>query len=474
MGRITLLFLFLCLSIAAAGQMITVSEEINLRNDHEYELIGEYGGQTLLYQNKNPDYYIIGFDQSMQKSWEKELELDRRQPHVLGVMGRPSDFAVIYRFREKGHTVIKAHKYDPAANLKDSTLIVDLGYLFYTPNLQVIRSEDRSKVMVYYMEKRKQFNLYVFDVENMSLLWDQQILLDDTDLNQDFIEILLSNTGRATVVLDKNNTRSKRENHYFEIHEYDGAAETGRDYIVAMTNYVTYDVSFEIDNLNNTLIAAGCYSEKSTVRAQGFFYLNIPPDNHKEHLLVFHPFEKEFVELLLGEEVKKNKGIEDLAVQELVLRRDGGVLMIAERTKRFERRTGTGSRAFYDPYSRQIVDYYFDELIVISVHPTGETHWKTVLHKKQYSQDDDAIYSSYFLMKTPSSLRFLYNDEIKYENTVSEYVLRGDGAYDRNALLSTKDLEIRLRFKDALQVDSDRIIVPSERRNRLKLVRLEY
>jgi len=101
-------------------------------------------------------------------------------------------------------------------------------------------------------------------------------------------------------------------------------------------------------------------------------------------------------------------------------------------------------------------------------------HWKEVLHKKQYSQDDDAAYSSYFLAKTATSLRLLFNDEIQYENTVSEYILKGNGEFNRNSVMSTENQKIRLRFKDALQISADVVIVPSEARNRLKLVKVQY
>jgi hypothetical protein len=457
------------------SQIITVSEEVSLRNDNDYQIIGEYNGQTILYQEKKPDYFILGFDDTMQQTWEKELELDRKQPKVLGVMRGDTSFTLLYRFRQKGHTVIKAHEYDPGANLLDSATVADLGYLFYTPNLQVIRSEDRSKLLVYYTEKRDEFNLFVFDVDSLNTMWKRTLVIENADINREFDQILLKNDGRVIIVLDKNNFRSRREEHYYEIYEYGSNRKNDRKYIIPMTNYVTYDALFEVDNLNNSLVAAGLYSQKNSNRVVGYFYLNVPPGETQNHVLNFQEFDVEFVELILGKKVKKNKkGFEHVEVNELVLRRDGGALMIAERYRRQERGRGANNRVFYDPYNRFVTDHYIDEIIVISIHPTGETHWKNVLHKKQYSQDDDAVYSSFFLMKTPSNLRFLYNDEIKYENTVSEYVLRGDGHYDRNAMLSTEDLEIRLRFKDAIQVDGDRIIVPSERRNRLKLVRLEY
>ena len=186
------------------------------------------------------------------------------------------------------------------------------------------------------------------------------------------------------------------------------------------------------------------------------------------------PFEDNFIANLLGKAADKAKGIPEAEVRDLVLRLDGGVLLIGERTRLFQRNAATTNQGFYEPTAGFAVDFYYDEIFVVSIHPDGRKHWATVMHKKQYSQDDDGVYSSFFLLRTASSLRFLFNDEIKYENTVSEYVLKGNGKFKRKSLLSTENLRLRLRFRDAVQTDASTVIIPSERRNRLKLVRLEY
>jgi hypothetical protein len=111
-------------------------------------------------------------------------------------------------------------------------------------------------------------------------------------------------------------------------------------------------------------------------------------------------------------------------------------------------------------------------MFAISVHPNGEEHWKKVLYKKQYSQDDQGIYSSYFLFKTPQNVRLIFNDEIKFENTVSEYLVKGNGINERHSLLSTELLKLRLRFRDAVQISADRVIVPSERRGQLRVAKI--
>ena len=468
------LFLVLLLPLLINAQSILVSEDVPLRNDVAYELLGEIKGQTLLFRDRTNEFEVQGFDDRMRLSWTKEIELDKRLPKVIGVYSTQEDFTILYRFRQKGNTIVKAHRYDAAANLIDSVTVHNYGYLFYTPNFEVIRSEDKSKLLIFYIERQNIVRGVAFDNENMTTLWEKSFSPDDLNYFEEFRQILVDNEGNLRLVLEKDNFKSKRKTHYYEIHEYYGAEDELTAYNIPLEGYLTYDVYFSFDNLNKRLIAAGLYSEKNPAKAAGYFYLNIDPERPKSHLLNFVEFEDDFVSNLVGKEVDDNKGLIEVSVQEIVLRRDGGVLMIAERTRQLERRSAGATRVYYDGSSRFIVDYYYDELFVISIHPTGETHWKTILHKKQYSQDDDGVYSSYFLFKTPSNLRFLFNDEIRYENTVSEYVMNGLGEYDRNSILSTENLHLRLRFRDAIQVDADELIIPSERRNRLKLVKLEY
>jgi hypothetical protein len=240
-----------------------------------------------------------------------------------------------------------------------------------------------------------------------------------------------------------------------------------------MEGNLTFDAKISFDNLNKKLVIGGLYGSEHTFRADGYFYLQIPQAEPAGFVLRFHPFADDFVNVLLEKDNAKNKGLSEVSVQEVVLRRDGGFILIGELNKRFVRGSVSGgyySRAGYRP----IIDYYYDDVFLVSIHPDGTEHWKTILHKKQYSQDDDAIYSSYFLAKTPAALRILFNDEIKAENTVSEYVVRGNGEYDRNAVMNTERKELALRFRDAVQISANELIAPSEKRHRLKLVKVAY
>jgi hypothetical protein len=153
------------------------------------------------------------------------------------------------------------------------------------------------------------------------------------------------------------------------------------------------------------------------------------------HLL---PFDESLLAEVHGRDVAVARGLSDFNVRQVALRQDGGGVIIAELNKEFSRRSSLPIRRDNGTFSRGgWVDYYYEDLILFAVHPDGSAHWKQVLRKRQYSQDDDAIYSSFMLFKTPSRLRFLFNDEIKQENTVGGYEVTGNGYIERKTVFNT-------------------------------------
>ena len=71
----------------------------------------------------------------------------------------------------------------PGANLLDSVTVMDLGAVFYTPNFVFVRSEDRSKCLIYYIEKQDLLKAFAFDLDEMELLWDTALRIEDGQLS---------------------------------------------------------------------------------------------------------------------------------------------------------------------------------------------------------------------------------------------------------------------------------------------------
>lgn len=471
--------LFLLFPFFLDAQTVTVSEQISLRNDKAYEVIGRMKDRFLLYRDRaNHDYEIQAFTESLQMSWKKELEFEKKRTEVIEVVPNDDFFILIYRYKHKGRTILKANKYDAGASVIDSATIFNYGSRFYPPRIQVYESEDRSKILLFGIERQSKVEAMCFDVHSMQLLWHNEFSPENMTFEVDYSQPMISNDGRMYYVLDRDNRKSSRDEHRFEFYYVDANTPKGKisTFSIPMQEQLTFDVLFEFDNLNNNIVAGGLYSQKNRGRANGYFYLSIPTSDPDIHTLEFVQFSDKFVTDYTGKPVKNNKGIVETGVQEIVLRRDGGIILLAENNKHLERQMMSAGRGSYigEDGRNYIVDYHYEEVIAISVHPDGSHHWDIILPKRQYSQDDSAVYSSFFLLKTPAALRLIFNDEIKQENTVSEYVVRGNGEFDRNSVMNTDYQKLQLRFRDAIQLGPSELLIPSERRSRLRLVKLEY
>ncbi len=471
------LLLFVFVGTCVRAQVLTVSDELTMRSDTRYDLVGKLGGQVLLLQDRDTKHLLTAFDRNMRQSWEKELELRGRNIRLLTTVARQdgTGFHLLYLFRQGGHNFLQLDEYNPAGNLKDSTTLVDFGVFNTAPEDEIYRSEDETKLLLLVVEQQTKPRCIGIDLEQMALLYDHEFEPEKFFFGDDFMQAEITNAGDMYFVIERDNFRSKRKEHQYEVLTLNTQRQFGK-FAVPMGDSLTYDISFKYDNRNNRLSAGGLYTTKDFTQADGYFWVNIDPRNPGGTLPDFTPFPLSLVKNVEGKKYKKKSpGIDELSVRNLVLRQDGGALIITERNRQLERRSNASRTQVINNYGiRPLVDYHYDELVVFSVHPDGDPHWTNILHKKQYSQDDGGVYSSYFLMENPRSLRFLFNDEIRFENTVSEYVVNGRGEFDRNSLFHTRDLNLRLRFRDGIQVAANEMVLPSEHRNRLRLVTVTY
>jgi hypothetical protein len=468
-----LFFAFYFLPFVSQGQNLVVSEGISLRNDYGYELIGRLRDRILLFRDKYDEFEVQAFDNQLRLSWSRKMEdLEKRNVQVLSIVGSKNDFSIIYKLRQRSRSMLLVHKYDPGANLIDTLTLKDYGErVFNPPALDVLRSDDKNCFAVFNTSERNKLEVTCFRLDKMQVLWDKTINVGD-----DFYEIglhamALSNAGEFFLVTEINNRRSKIEEHQFQILCIQANSE--KIIRLPLGQFLTNDMRFLYDNANRRLVAAGLYAEKSRDRANGAFFCAISLDDTASHVLHYEAFDDKFISILRHKDVEDNKGLDDAAVKQLILRRDGGLVLVAEREHEIQRGASAG-RGFWREGVRSVVDFYYDDLFIIAFHPDGKIHWKTVLHKKQYSQDDEGSYSSFFLHLSPDKLRVMFNDEIKYENTCSEYVITPAGEFDRNSLANTLNQDLRFRFRDALQISAAECVVPSEFRNKLRLVLLRF
>ncbi len=456
-------------------QDVYISEPISLRASVGYDLISPRQGGLLLLKNNLTTFQVIGFDEGMKKAWEKELELDRRRPQIVRTISHQDGFSLLYVYRKEGSAHLKVHRYNAAANLTDSLTIADLSGTIYEYNMQTALSEDRNKLLIYQQKFQGRIEAMTFDLEQMKMLWTWETTIEELSQQRFFSDMLLDNDGNAYLLVEENNRKSKLDHHRLLIFRFGPATNQQKvRYAIPMPGYLHNSQYYRFDNLNWQLTGGGLYASENINRTAGSFYFSLPFEaggDQSEATLQYTPYPEE----LLSKLSNRSNPQKDLAyakTKHIILRQDGGALIICERSHLFERNHGINTPASPRFADRFATDYYFDEVFTLSYAPDGRLEWFNVLHKKQYSQNDEGAFSSYFPATTTARVLLLFNDEIRYENTVSAYEIVSTGRARRRTLFNTQHLQLQLRFTHSLQISAREIVIPSEKRNVLKLVKV--
>lgn len=475
-----ILFFILILPSFGISQVVSTSEVINIRNDYGYEILGNVKDQILLYRDKGFEQRLMVYDKSLEFVRERKLDVKKKKSRIIGLAKGDTSFLAFYEHRLDGDEVLGVTAFNEYAEELDTLTILKKKKTFFGGRDYIhMLSENKSKSLIYSIEKKSDFLPVIFDNETFKTILLDEYKIENRNLRQDLIDVQVTDQGDILLLLELNNSRFKNDNHLVEIIYIQGKTGVVSISQLPLNDVYTQSIHMSYDNYRRNVSISGLYNDKSSSESKGYFYAEKPVGNPLITMdITFNDFEQEFIDDIYGRKSNKKKGIKDFRITSTISRQDGGKILIAEMQKKFSRSPGNegnyGTNYYNSGGIRAWVDYFNEDLIAIAVRPGGEEHWKKVLYKKQFSQDDGAIFSSFFLFKTPSRLRIIYNDEIKKENIVSEYVLGPLGKNKRQSIFSTEYQNLRLRLKDAIQISSTEILIPSERSRNLSIVKISY
>jgi len=469
---------FLCLFAFACNllsQEVAISDELSIRNYFSYELLGQVDDRILVYRDKGFSKEIDVYNEDMEHTQFSEFIFEKKKTDIYTIIGQDTAFQMIYGFLEKDSLVLKLREYDKVVRLIDSTTLIKIHKKEIKRRFSYTISEDKSKILLTTVNNENLVRFILYNCRQKAITWHQLILFTDKNY-RDFENIVLTNDGQILLQIENNDSDTER----IDFTLLQPSNNSQFDFVIGMQGFSHHNVFYKYDNANKNLVVSGNYSEKKGKEVKGLFFYK------KKMGEILASDSPEFIEyntslgqeLLQGRKRNRKHVYDDLEIKDIILRNDGGALIVSEITKDFSRRSpynSTYSRNGSNSFSRRgWVDYYNEDIVVLNVNPEMTIDWTKVLYKKQFSQDDDAVFSSFYVMKTPSRLRFIYNDDIKKNSTVSEYLMDPAGRIARNSLLSTQYQNMKLRFSDAIQLSANSILIPSEKNYDLNLVKITY
>ncbi len=467
--KANLFFIFFCCASISFSQNFTISNEIKLDNGDNYSVMGKYTDRYLFMTiNNNSNVKVQSFNENLIWLNTKELKLESKKISVIDNLVGKKNFFLFYTLKQKQKIYIKASKFDSKCNILDSTTFMISEIKNFTPKVEIKFSDDKSKTLVYFFEEKNVFHGCIFENDSFKKLQEVNFTLKSFDDETESLDVIISNNAEIFLI-DQNllERDSKRETSVFKYKN-----ELLKILKVKIPARKISSTKVLYDNINEKLIVCGLQNSKDNYKPNNVYAMIV--NSALDTFSFSVDFTQELISLANGKLNSKKSGIEDLVIENVILRKDGGFLVVAEQQKSIERLNNSFRSGIHTDMPSSFFDYYYDNMVFVSFSPSGKCDWQNTFFKKQVSHNDGAAFSSYFLHKRNDALRFIFNDEIENETTISEYNVMPNGRLQRNSVFSTMGKKLLLRFRTGIQINANESVIVSESRNKLHLVRIVF
>ncbi|MEL6389299.1 MAG: hypothetical protein AAFQ02_04000 [Bacteroidota bacterium] len=469
----------LCVISAATAQRVTVSPDITLRNLRSYDIIGDVNGTILLYRDKGNEQEVSLYDENLVFQSDRDVNLLSKRATIYEIVNLDTAFGVIYGYREEDNHVIQMDIMNERIERVDSVTMAVFEKEYRGLEYSPILSEDQSVISLYNFLENDRMKLITYDFDRDTLVHNDEYIFTQAELFDEVVSIDVSDDGHFYMLSELDNSRARRKDHKVLIYHFAPLSTTVTQIEIPLEGFVSADVMMSIHNPTGKIGVVGLYDEKRFSESTGYFWISALPTEFDQVPLQMTDFSQDIFFELYGE--KRTRRLENFGVSDVFWNIDGDPILSFEMMLDVSRRTGSGlirqqtANQFYDANSNTAwSDHYREDILLIALDENLQERWHRVFYKRQFSQNDDASFSSYFPFMTPSRMRLIYNDEIKNNSTVSEYILDPNGNYKRTSVLSTEYQNLKLRFRDAEQISSTEMIVPSQKNYLLNLVKIDF
>ncbi len=478
----TLLF-FCCMAGAAYAQQFVVSQPtpFNIRTESA-DILGMHNGIIYLHQYDRTRHQLLAYNQRMSLLWQRDIPL-ARQEELYMLMLEQQQLTALCSERIKGTEQLYTRQFSLTLESDTQRYYLDTIPTQFgrgTPEVMIASAQDRKHHAIYFLEdiigQQDLLHCSVIDTAGRPV-FQRTLVIPNHNSKIDFYDLLLGNDGRVWVINAE--YRDASRDHVVRYWVHNLQEEGGNPIpLEGREDLFFNNTRFKLDNLHQTLVAAGFYAAdfRQPVYAEGVFFKVLDLAADTLSVSSYQEFAPEFIARIRGmRSTRRATRLYTFIVDHLILRQDGGALLVAESYYK----TYRNNMSMYDMYgiptfNESTVTYHFDEIIVVSLHPDGQVHWKDVIVKNQSSSGDYGRYGSYATINSGSYLLFLFNEAISHRTNMMQYAIDPTGNVERGILLNARRADVYPMPQFAKQVAARTIIIPSVRKGELRLIRADY
>jgi hypothetical protein len=506
MRVLLLVAFFSSLGIGANAQKVLYTE-VNKEElkQTEFEIIGKYNNQFLVYKQLRDKKYISVYDAEMKLKGQEPLEAVAERLIAADFVSYPDFSYMFYQHQKKGVVYCMMLKIDGNGKALSQPIELDTtmvgggsgnGNRIYS----ILTSEDKQQLMVFRIntrnERRYSFKTMLFDKE-ITLRHTSKLELNMNDRNDFLTDFYLDNDGHLVFGRGLRPGTGENINRFFLVVK-PAMADSFAFNELTLTGISLDEVKLRMDNYNNRYLFTGFYYKgKRYTNIEGICNAIYEKSSRSWVVRNVIPLGDELRADARGENNTK-AAFNDFYIKEIIIRKDGGFVVTAESIYQTSRGNagfnrwdmmGTpwmmngfdyygGGFGGFGPAGRtwrnnSFTRYHADNVIIGAFDKEGKLAISNTIRKSQFDDESDATVS-YQLINTGSALAFLYNDFDKRDVVLTYQMIDAEGKITRPPTMKNLDNGYTFLPRYARQVSGRQLIVPTLFRNYLVFAKIEF
>lgn len=470
-----------CLSFQLAAQNVLYSEfqKIDFRNA-DYSIVGKVSGLVYTYRATGGEHFLDAWDDSMQLRATVILDFMPAKVFNPTFVAYPDKMIVLFQSNEGGRIAQQAALLDGAGRLQGKVLKVD---------------EAKAS---FFGSRGDYFSVAVADNKRRMAIYDASVKGAHLHLRCTILDDSLHRLHRAETDYSAENNLSllpailDNEGDFFQpvvtalgSKDYaDGVwllrlpAGENRLKVAELPLAGKYAAGLYLraDNISRCIYAAGFFSDKKAGNFDGVLMAQFSLDSNRFVQARRLPFDAA-LRAAAGAR-KSQRAFNDFLTRQLVVRNDGGFVLIAE-DYYMSVRSGLSPYGYYTsayaPFmgAQNVREYHYGDVMALCYDGSGNPLWHAFVRKDQYSQEDAGAFSSYAFVNTGGALGFLFNDFDSRNSRITLGTIESDGRVEMQPLnvgLIRADWQPRA----GKQVASRTLIVPCLSRRQLSFAKVVF
>lgn len=498
---------FFALITTTFAQRISYSEperEDNRRTN--FDIIGKVGGNILIFKNNRNDNTIGVYDNDMKLV--RSVNINPNNERWVNIDFIPyNDFVWgIYQYQQRNILYCMAIKIDGEGKVLSQPLELDTTRIGFSADNKVyttVFSDDKKQVMIFKINSRNQqlftFTTLLFD-DQLHRRNKHQMSMPMEERNDYFTDFVLDNEGN--LVFGKY-VRKGGGDYITGLTLVIKPADAGRfdTYDMKTGDRVLDEIKVKVDNTNKRYLFSAFYYKQRRGNIEGLYTVTWDGSSSsifQEHLM---PFSDELRAQAKGQDANLRIAFNDYFIKNIIIRKDGGYVLVAESQYTTSRGGGPFNRwnymnwsnpwmspfnsYYYSPYyynafggpwnrwGNQSTRHHAENILILSFDQKDTLEWSNVIPKSQFDDQTDGLIS-HQIMNTGGELHFLFNLYERRTLLLNEQSVSADGRITRKPTLKNLDRNIEFMPRYGKQISSRSIVMPCQFRNYLIFAKIDF